>query len=280
MAKKAMLVSLNIKLWRGYKRDKRATAEILAEKHAAHGTAAVNKRLFREAPQFKAVQKIANRVRVWHYEQTLPWTADGMQVLPAANFFSYANKMVEFKEEFGLAVAEFIRAYPTLVEADRDRLGRLFNPADYPSPQKVESLFHLGFKVMPFPDAEDFRLELGGNEARIKEEIRADIEAGINAAVRDLYRRLYEAVAHMAERLKDEDAIFRDSLTRNLDELTDLLPRLNITGDKTLAKMIEETKRTLSGLDPEGLRKDKAHRAETARKAEAIASKMAGFMGV
>ena len=58
----------------------------------------------------------------------------------------------------------------------------------------------------------------------------------------------------MAEKLADSDKIFRDSLINNLCDLCDLLPKLNITGDKNLDNMRKEIEQQLCRYMPENLR--------------------------
>jgi hypothetical protein len=58
------------------------------------------------------------------------------------------------------------------------RLGGLFRPEDYPAPDELRSKFSFETKVMPLPDAGDFRVTLGEEEKeRIKRQITAAVEA-------------------------------------------------------------------------------------------------------
>ncbi|MGB9488572.1 MAG: hypothetical protein WCD04_20960, partial [Terriglobia bacterium] len=85
----------------------------------------------------------------------------------------------------------------------RVRLGGLFRSEDYPAPEELRSKFSFETKVMPLPDAGDFRVTLGDEEKeRIKRQITAAVEASLQVASRELWQRLYEAVSHLAERLR------------------------------------------------------------------------------
>jgi predicted DNA-binding transcriptional regulator YafY len=74
------------------------------------------------------------------------------------------------------------------------------------------------------------------------------------------------------------DGVFRDSTVRNLEEIVDLLPGLNLLDDPDLEAMRLDVKARLAGYDPKDLRKDTAVRAEAAREANEIMERMAGFM--
>jgi hypothetical protein len=86
-------------------------------------------------------------------------------------------------------------------------------------------------------------------------------------------------VRHVSDKLKDGDAIFRDSLIGNVRELVDLLPALNLTGDPALTSAVSEVKNKLADLDPQALRDHEVDRAAAALAADEIARKMAGYCG-
>ena len=51
-----------------------------------------------------------------------------------------------------------------LVDEARQSLNGLFNPADYPAPDKISGLFTMRVDVDPMPTAEDFRVALSEDE--------------------------------------------------------------------------------------------------------------------
>jgi hypothetical protein len=54
----------------------------------------------------------------------------------------------------------------------RSRLGGLFRPEDYPLSTEIRDKFGFETKVMPLPDADDFRVSLGDEEKdRVKRQI-------------------------------------------------------------------------------------------------------------
>jgi hypothetical protein len=101
------------------------------------------------------------------------------------------------------AVEALARKFGHLVEQAKVRLGGLLRSEDYPAPEELCSKFSFETKVMPLPDAGDFRVTLGDEEKeRIKRQITAAVEASLQVACRELWQRLYEAVSHLAERLQ------------------------------------------------------------------------------
>jgi hypothetical protein len=172
-----------------------------------------------------------------------------------------------------------------LVINSRSRLGGLLRPEDYPTSQEILDKFGFETKVMPLPDADDFRVSLGDEEKdRVKREIAASVEASLTVASRELWQRMYEAVSHMAERLsayrETEQGVenpFRNSIVTNLVKLTDVMPRLNVTGEPELERLTEQVRASLL-VDPAELRKSESVRADTAIKASRIVAQMSAYM--
>jgi hypothetical protein len=169
---------------------------------------------------------------------TLPWDDNGYRVLPAAAYMDHTEKTRELSNRFTPPVEASGRQFGQFVQEAKVRLGGLFRSADYPAPEELCSKFSFETKVMPLPDAGDFRVTLGDEEKeRIKRQITAAVEASLQVASRELWQRLYEVVSHLAERLqaykvteKGVEHPFRDSLVTNLVKLVDVLPKLNVTG--------------------------------------------------
>jgi hypothetical protein len=231
------------------------------------------------------VQKIVSEARQDHYFMTLPWDDNGYRVLPSAAYMDHTEKMRELSNRFNPAVEALAREFGNLVEQARVRLGGLFRPEDYPAPDELRSKFSFETKVMPLPDAGDFRVTLGDEEKeRIKRQITASVEASLQIASRDLWQRLYEAVSHLAERLSAYKVTgtgvehpFRDSVVTNLVKLVDVLPKLNVTGDPELERLAAQVRASLL-VDPQELRKSESIRTDTAKRAAEIARTMGAYM--
>ena len=216
---------------------------------------------------------------------TLPWDDNGYRVLPAAAYMDHTERMRQLSNRFTPAIDTLTQQFGQLVEEARVRLGGLFRSEDYPAPEELRSKFSFETKVMPLPDAGDFRVTLGDDEKeRIKRQITAAVEASLQVASRELWQRLYEAVSHLAERLQaykvTGDGIehpFRDSVVTNLVKLVDVLPKLNVTGDPELERLAAEVRSSLL-VDPQELRKSESVRSETAKAAAAIANRMEAYM--
>ena len=284
LSSRAMLCSLSISMWSARKHDPDASQEI-AQRHGAQADAGRYHKVLLPKAALAEIQKVVSDARQEHYFMTLPWDDNGYRVLPAAAYMDHMEKMRELSNRFTPAVEALAREFGKLVEEAKVRLGGLFRSEDYPSPDELCSKFSFETKVMPLPDAGDFRVTLGDEEKeRIKRQITTAVEASLQVASRDLWQRLYEAVSHLAERLGAYKVTgvgvehpFRDTVVTNLVRLVDVLPKLNVTGDPELERLAAQVRAALL-VDPQELRNSESMRSETAKAATAICDRMAAYM--
>jgi hypothetical protein len=281
LSTKAMLAAIHISLWTARKHDRKVSREVATLNGANEQAGRYNKRLFCEAPKLDEIQTIAGRIRQYFYRVTLPWSDEGMRILPAELYFEFNAQMRDFAAEFRYAVDEFLDAYDTYVKEAQPMLGSLFRLKDYPSGDKVKEKFALRPEILPIPTGDDFRVSLSEDEqARIARDIDASTRAAIGDGMRDLWTRLYEVTHHMASRLADPEARFHGTLVSNVCDLVELLPRLNIVGDPHLASLTEQVRKQLCQHSADLLRNSPTTRQQTAASAAAIARTIAGVLAI
>jgi len=270
----AMLVKLSISTWTARRFDKMVTAEVNAARGAASDAGRYNKHLL-SGDTFRAVSKVASDTRTQHYANTLAWTDEGWRLLPTANWDAYTSLTRDLRAQFTAALAAFVADYPGLKELARQRLNGMFREDDYPAPHEMESKFKFSVDFSPVPASGDFRLDLPQAQLdAVEASVESRVQVATSEAMREIWGRLYDTVKAMHSRLSDPKAIFRDSLVTNARDLTELLTRLNVTGDPDLERMRVAVRDGLTGLDAQSLRTDTGARAETAQKASEILSAM------
>ena len=221
LSSQAMLCSLSIGMWSARKHGPVASQEI-AQRHGAQVDAARYHKVLLPKEALAEAQKIVSDARQEHYSMTLPRNANDYRGLPSAAYMDCTEKMRELSNRFTPAVDALAREFGNLVEQAKMRLGGLFRPDDYPAPDELRAKFSFETKVMPLPDADDFRVTFGEMEKeRIKRQITATVEASLQVASRDLRQRLYEAVGHLAVRFQAykvtkerSEHPFRDSMAK------------------------------------------------------------------
>ena len=254
LTERAMLVKFSRTAYAARKYDKKVTAEV----EAAHGTKGeagrYNKILIAKEALEKG-QKAANEARTFLYTQTLPWTDEGYRILTAANYLPFTQEMRKKIAAIEAADREFIARYPEYKEEAKNRLNGLYDDLDYPETAKIEKFFSVSIQFSPLPDSKDFRVNLSDDEVTaIQKDIDLRVKDATQDAIKDLWKRLFDNVSHIAERLSDPEAIFRDSLIQNVKDLCELLPRLNLTNDPNLETMRIEVLNRLAAHDPDDLR--------------------------
>jgi len=281
----SMLVDLNISVWTGRKMDKKVSDEIDASKNTKAKGGNYHKKLLAGTQKLDDVQKLVAAIRIWHYNQTLPWSDGGSRLLPMKNFFDYKATLADYEQQFNEAAEAFFIEYPTLVSAAAFQLGDLYTADEYPDVEKLRDKFRFKYVFLPVPEVGDFRIDV--NETS-RQELQAQYESfyqtKLNDAMKDAWDRLHECVTKMSEKLADAPSpretkegpnytqIFRDSLVTNAVDLCELLTKLNVTNDPKLETARKQLETAISGVSADELRKDDTARHSVKRKVDEILS--------
>lgn len=275
---RALLVQLNVSQWTARKYDKRASKEVMTAHGAASAAGRFNKSLLPMNDKLENIHKKTTFIRTKYYDNTLPWGLDGTMMLPTANYLAFMSDFRKEKGEWESLVQEFLDEYDQMKLDAQRILGSLYDAADYPNVLELRHKFSMDMAVFPVPSA-DFRVAIGSEElTRIQQDVERRVKEAEQAALKDVWNRLYERVKHMAEKLADPKAIFRDSMVENAREICAMLPRLNFSDDPNLEAMRQQVEASLI-KHPEALRNDPDLRRDTAAEAKAIMDKMGAFMG-
>lgn len=279
LIEKAMLVRLCISQWTARKYDRRISKEVASLHNTSTDAGRYNKVLIAKQAM-EAIQQIVSESRTYHYINTLAWEDTGVRLLSSNHYMDYMKKMREYKQEFERIVYAFIENYPLYVEDARVKLNGMFNSSDYPSLSDMRHKYDFKITIDPLPVSSDFRVSLNEEEIRaIQKEIETRVRDAQAIAMRDLWIRLYNPVNHMVNKLKEESAIFRDSLVENIMEITKLLSALNISEDGRLEEMKKEVEAKLCQYTPDVLRKDNNCRKQVVQDAQNILDAMQSYMG-
>lgn len=285
-ARCALLASLHIRTCGARKVDKKTSRKVAADNGASDDAGHYQKNLVPKAA-LEPVTKAVSELRAFHNDNTLPWLDEGVRCLPSMNYEAYKTELESLRDKFDQAARNFAAQWPEIIAEARRELGALFSEADYPA--DVLSRFGVDVRIMPMNTAEDFRVNISDTERDLlRRQIEGTLEDAHKAAMGDLYTRIATGVKAMAERLQaykvDEttgktSGVFRDSLVDNLRELVDLVPRLNMSGDPELARVVAEVRAELCGNDAQVLRDSDLTRERTRESAEAIADRLGAFLG-
>jgi hypothetical protein len=235
-----------------------------AESFGAEGQylSAAKKLLDTRHPAYRAVTAVRGRVVSYWRGVSLPYPEPGVRLIRQDRVESFDRQMKEFKGELADAVADLDGRYDQLRSAARERLGRLYDPRDYPA--GLADLFAVGWDF-PATEPPDYLLRL---KPELFEQERARVAARFDEAVtlaeQAFAVELAGLVSHLSERLggggggasagDGKPKVFRDSAVANLREFFDCFAELNVRSNEQLDELVERAKRIVAGVDPQELR--------------------------
>jgi hypothetical protein len=226
------------------------------------------------------LSKTANTARSLHRVMTVPWGQDKYRLLPATLIQKYTRKIKQIKIEFYSHVSDLEVRWPSIISGAKLRLGPAFDPTDYAVASEIKEVYLFDIHFKPVPQDDHFVLEVEQETLQeMKDKLNKDQDANMENAMENLWHRLYEVVERMAERLDDKKPRIFKTLVTNIEELTGILPDLNLTGDPQLTDMCNDVKDKLCSYTAGQLKKDSRVRKQTAQDAKDIQRKMDAIMG-
>lgn len=270
-----VIAQLNCAFSWGTITDKKITEEVNADKGSTRGSVRARKTLLPAAAgtAVALVQEACSKFYTYHTSRTLATGVKGQRLLPTAFYLDYMTEFGAAEAEVDSAMSALESAYPEAIKEAQVLLGAAFDPADYPPVQELREYLAFRVRFLPMPQGNAIMNALGAAAAA---DVDSYVQDAVKLATDEAADRLRTCVKNMAERLSNPKAIFRDTLTSNLDDVVKLLPTLNIGNDPMLAEMVERARDTLSGHNPEQLRKNTADRLRVASAANDILKRMGG----
>ena len=282
LSTRAMLVRLRINRWGAKRNDSEVAMEVAKSKNSDEELGMFTKKLLK-SDALDTFRKLSRQCRKLHRYYTLPWD-EGVGLLPADMYFKYTEVIGAKQREAMKAADEFVAEYKVQWNNGlgdyRKGLGDMFNADDYPEPNRVRSKFGIHIRTSTIQDPNDFRVKMSADvSGDLKKKMFSDFQDNMKDALQSPIIRLYEQLKHVQEKLRDNDAVFRDSLIGNVQKLVDILPSLNILNDPKVAAMIKQTDKEICSVsDLKALRSDPQYRKEVAKSADAILKSMKGYV--
>lgn len=287
LSSRALILSLNISQWSGFRHDSEVTEEAIKDNKAKADAGRFNKRLL-DKESLAGITKVVGATRSGFVQKTAPWLNDGSRIMNASGYLDFSAWFRDQRSDFDAEVTKFIAIYDQKVAESQARLGDMFKPADYPSASELRNKFSMKMNVLPVPDKDDFRVDMSEEQAAA---IRADIEQSVknatDAAIKDAFQRVSEVAERMVDRMTayrpgrpgvKAEGTFTATLTQNALDLAALLPSLNIAADPRLDAMIANLQE-MAAEDVTVLRVNKSARDHAATKAQEILDTIGTYFG-
>lgn len=236
--KKAVLVSLNVRLWNANKKDDAVSAEVATLKDLKDPSVArFWKSLMPDNDRLKRVNSLDAKARKIHYANTFRWAHNGPRILPTANFEAYMAEMNAVKVEWEPAVLAFLEEYEQAKLNAKHSLNTIWVDTDYPSQEVLAEKFGIDVLVLPMPLGVHFDADLPEDATdTLRKGVDTNMADSFRRANEDLWRRTYEVLTSVAETMADPVGA-REATLAALRKQLALLDRLNFTGDARLEKL-------------------------------------------
>jgi len=207
-------------------------------------------------PTYRVLTALKSQVSAYWRSMTLPYPQEGIRLIKQSDVAAFEEKMREFKEQLSAAAANLQLEYESVKEAARQKLGDLFNAADYPS--TLEGVFDIKWEY-PAVDAPNYLMtfnpELYEQEQR---RIQGRFETAVLMAEQAFAERLQELVSHLIERLTDEPdgtkKTFKSSAIENFKEFYENFRSMNVRSNAQLEGLITQANDLVAGVEAKDLR--------------------------
>jgi hypothetical protein len=263
-----LLVGLSIGTWTGQRFDKKNTNKIIADTNAHEDALRVNKHLISKEALIPIGSSV-NAIRSHFYKETLPWKDNGDRLITRPAYMDFIPRHQELVRAFNEQVDEFINeGYPRAMEIAEFRMGKAYEPQDYPHPNRLRAQFHITLDVTKVPDEMDFRLASDPTK----------LQARINGAIQGLWDRLRENLEAIVSGV--ENGKLKTATLNNMRILLGTIPKLNFTNDEQLAGIAKQIEDRIACFDTDDLigRKCQENRDAVQEEAAAILKSMEGFL--
>ena len=231
-------------------------------------------------PAYKAVTAIRGKVQSYWKSLSLPYPEPGLRLIRQDRIDDFAAKMREFQDELAEAVETLDRRYAELKATARNRLGSLYNSADYPA--SLRGLFSIEFD---FPSVEppDYLQQL--NPQLYEQEcqrVQSRFDEAVKLAEEAFTAELAKLVSHLTERLSGQadgkPRIFRDSAVENLTEFFQRFRALNVRSSEQLDQLVGQAQQVIRGVEPQDLRDNAGLRQHVATEMSQVQSVLDGLL--
>ena len=290
ISERALLADLIVTTWSGTKVDKKVTEDVsIANKADLKKAGAYNKKLVADH-YLSPIRSVISAATNAHNILTLPWEHKGKRIFAVTGHQHYTDTMRKYRIQFEAEREKLASMRDAFIQEAKPRLGGMFNEDEYPTSSEIEGKFSFDVEIAGVPEASDFRAKLtDGTVKSITKDIEQRAERRIEQAMNDVFERVLKVTGNLVEKLKNYEApvgrgkgekgkSFHDSTIYNIQELADLLPSLNVMGDKRLDDLQDQLKRELTTIAPVILKSDAQARLAVEKKAQKIYDKVAKMM--
>ena len=226
---------------------------------------------------YRAVTAIRTKITEYWRGLTLPFPEPGVRLIKHDEIEEFDQRMAYFKAELDDAVRTLDRQFEELKQAAAQRLGSLFNPADYPA--TLVGLFGVSWDY-PNIEPPDYLIGLSPDLYRQEQDrVKARFEEAVQLAEQAFLDEFARLVNHLTERISgtNEDGtpkVFRDSAVDNLCDFFERFRSLNVRSNQQLDELVVQAQRAVRGVAAQDIRDRQSVRQEATQQLARVQSSL------
>ena len=260
LATHALLAHLQIKRWTAIRKDNEVSEEAAKIYNANADRAGRYEKNLLDCPELSAVTTAGNSLRNAHREMTLPWDEAGYRLLPVTLHDKYVQRIEGLIEEYVNAREALLRVYTSRVDEAKRVLGTMWRAEDYPTPDQVRQTIAARYTLDEVPRTDNFVARVTHSQAiKLQEDINNRSEERTNRAISSLLELLIKTTENAVERLSDpvgegRRQVIREAMIRNLNDVTAMIPHMNLVGDKGISELATKLQAAMQGIEAADLK--------------------------
>ena len=230
---------------------------------------------------FRAVTAIRGKIGSYWKGLSLPYPEPGVRLIKQDKVEEFAAQMADFKVELDDAVANLDRHYGELKRAAAERLGSLYNSADYP--ESLVGLFDVQWDFPSFEPPDYLRLLCPAVFEQERARVAARFDEAVQLAESAFLEEFARLVSHLCERIggTGEDGgprVFRDTAVDNLSDFFGRFRELNVRSNEQLDELVGRAQRAVRGVGAQDLRDSGELRQRVASQLAQVQSSLDGML--
>jgi hypothetical protein len=208
-------------------------------------------------PAYAKVNSLKAKIRTYWLTNSLPYPEETIRLFKRSDIDQVVADLEAMKKEFEVAVEELENVYQDLVGEAKARLGRLYNPSDYPA--SILGSFDVTWRFHRL-DPPDYLLTFKPELYRQEQQKMQDRFAeAVRMAEQAFAAEFGKLVSHLSEKLAGTNEegkrnILKTPAIDNLTEFFDKFQKLNIRSNPELDKLVSDAKRMVQGITTDEIR--------------------------
>ena len=232
-----------------------------------------------DSKELKAIANADGELRTFLDTYCLPHPNRAVKIVPFEKVVEIADVCDRYQERReNELIPAFIKAYPRLCEQAEKRLGKVYNPADYPDVKYMLSKFRFRYQFLNFgtvpAELRELKKELYRSEQKKAREVVAEAAEGIIQVRRAMFLKLVE---HLKDKLTpdgEKEKIFRDTTVTKLQEFVDSFDVYNVANDEEGAALAAKIRGLLEGKNPDQIRTNESFKEKVLREVGKVSEEL------